>query len=124
MLMNLDKRTWQEGLTLEDYSSHCNANHKTLLQVLDLVKTYNKSLEDEEKMTPEQLAIKNVGKMVLIGFGSIFTAYRIPNGILKKMLTNLLPITLLKDWAPCFTLLCTINLINHCFLSRFLRRIL
>nr|CDS22512.1 26S proteasome regulatory subunit N11 [Echinococcus granulosus] len=63
MLMNLDKRTWQEGLTLEDYSVHCNANHKTLLQVLDLVKTYNKSLEDEEKMTPEQLAIKNVGKM-------------------------------------------------------------
>ncbi|VDM33410.1 unnamed protein product [Hydatigera taeniaeformis] len=63
MLMNLDKRTWQEGLTLEDYSTHCNANHKTLLQVLDLVKTYNKSLEDEEKMTPEQLAIKNVGKM-------------------------------------------------------------
>ncbi|VDL19745.1 unnamed protein product [Hymenolepis diminuta] len=63
MLMNLDKRTWQEGLTLEDYPTHCNANHKTLQHVLDLVKTYNKSLEEEEKMTPEQLAIKNVGKM-------------------------------------------------------------
>ncbi|VDD79344.1 unnamed protein product [Mesocestoides corti] len=63
MLMNLDKRTWQEGLTLADYTAHCNANHKTLLHVLDLVKTYNKSLEEEEKMTPEQLAIKNVGKM-------------------------------------------------------------
>ncbi len=75
MLMNLDKRTWQDGLNLADYPTHCNANHKTLLHVLDLVKAYNKvsrykrfisslkSLEDEEKMTPEQLAIKNVGKM-------------------------------------------------------------
>ncbi|VDL98289.1 unnamed protein product [Schistocephalus solidus] len=63
MLMNLDKHTWQAGLALSDYPTHCNANHKTLLHVLDLVKAYNKSLEDEEKMTPEQLAIKNVGKM-------------------------------------------------------------
>lgn len=30
--------------------------------MLDLAKNYNKALEDEEKMTPEQLAIKNVGK--------------------------------------------------------------
>lgn len=73
MLMNLDKRTWQEGLTLEDYPTHCNANHKTLQHVLDLVKTYNKSLEEEEKMTPEQLAIKNVGKMVIYFF--VFFTY-------------------------------------------------
>nr|AAW24515.1 SJCHGC06520 protein [Schistosoma japonicum] len=63
MLMNLNKRTWRDGLTLEDYNAHCSANHKTLQTMLDLVKSYPKSLEDEEKMTPEQLAIKNVGKM-------------------------------------------------------------
>jgi len=30
--------------------------------MLGLAKNYNKSLEEEEKMAPEQLAIKNVGK--------------------------------------------------------------
>ena len=30
--------------------------------MLDLANNYNKALEEEEKMTPEQLAIKNVGK--------------------------------------------------------------
>ncbi|VEL43346.1 unnamed protein product [Protopolystoma xenopodis] len=63
MLMNLNKRTWQDGLTLSDYPTHCSANHKTLQSMLTLVKAYNKSLEEEEKMTHEQLAIKNVGKM-------------------------------------------------------------
>lgn len=66
MLMNLHKKTWQDGLTLEDYHDHCSANEKTLTTMLDLVKGYQKSLEEEEKMTQEQLAIKNVGKMVSI----------------------------------------------------------
>lgn len=82
--MNLDKRTWQEGLTLEDYSTHCNANHKTLLHVLDLIKSYNKSLEEEEKMTPEQLAIKNVGKMVFTCF-NIYRLSRTLNAIWRRM---------------------------------------
>ncbi len=30
--------------------------------MLTLAKNYDKALEEEEKMTPEQLAIKNVGK--------------------------------------------------------------
>merc|ERR1711902_412263 len=41
MLMNLNKKSWVDGLTLKDY---------------------DKALEEEDKMTPEQLAIKNVGK--------------------------------------------------------------
>ncbi|GBO06645.1 26S proteasome non-ATPase regulatory subunit 14 [Araneus ventricosus] len=35
---------------------------KTVTEMLELAKAYNKSLEEEDKMTPEQLAIKNVGK--------------------------------------------------------------
>jgi 26S proteasome regulatory subunit N11 len=31
-------------------------------EMLTLAKNYDKALEEEEKMTPEQLAIKNVGK--------------------------------------------------------------
>ena len=34
----------------------------TVKEMLNLAKNYDKALEEEEKMTPEQLAIKNVGK--------------------------------------------------------------
>jgi 26S proteasome regulatory subunit N11 len=62
MLLNLHKKSWSDGLRLEDYNDHCNVNEKTIESMLDLAKLYNKALEEEEKMTPEQLAIKNVGK--------------------------------------------------------------
>ncbi|KAG5452087.1 hypothetical protein CRM22_008317 [Opisthorchis felineus] len=63
MLMDLNKNTWKDGLALADYDAHCSNNHKTLTAMLDLVKAYHKSLEEEEKMTPEQLLVKNVGRM-------------------------------------------------------------
>ncbi|KAF6773671.1 hypothetical protein AHF37_07706 [Paragonimus kellicotti] len=63
MLMDLNKNTWKDGLSLADYDTHCTTNHKTLTGMLDLIKAYHKSLEEEEKMTPEQLVIKNVGRM-------------------------------------------------------------
>ena len=64
MLLNLNKKSWIDGLTLKDYKTHCSTNEKTVKEMLDLAKNYNKSLEEEDKMTPEQLAIKNVGKQV------------------------------------------------------------
>ncbi|KAF8572028.1 hypothetical protein P879_00945 [Paragonimus westermani] len=63
MLMDLNKNTWKDGLSLADYDTHCTTNHKTLTGMLDLIKAYYKSLEEEEKMTPEQLVVKNVGRM-------------------------------------------------------------
>jgi len=62
MLLNLHKKSWVDGLTLDNYQSHCDTNEKTVKEMLDLAKLYNKALEEEETMTPEQLAIKNVGK--------------------------------------------------------------
>lgn len=86
MLLNLHKKSWMDGLTLANYNEHCSINETTVAEMLDLAKNYNKvinfkvfifrllknffmifflndqALEDEEKMTPEQLAIKNVGK--------------------------------------------------------------
>jgi len=38
-------------------------NQETVGEMLQLAKNYDKALADEEKMTPEQLAIKNVGKL-------------------------------------------------------------
>lgn len=74
-----------DGMALEDYEKHCDTNRTTVKEMLELAKSYNKvnitkktklffikffislfiylqALEDEDKMTPEQLAIKNVGK--------------------------------------------------------------
>jgi 26S proteasome regulatory subunit N11 len=62
MLMNLNKKSWMDGLTLHDYNEHCQLNKDTVKDMLSLAKNYDKALEEEEKMTPEQLAIKNVGK--------------------------------------------------------------
>lgn len=90
MLLNLHKKTWMDGLTLAEYSEHSRLNENIVSEMLELAKNYNKvcsiviflihnfiqdikyycnvlllnlqALEDEEKMTPEQLAIKNVGK--------------------------------------------------------------
>jgi len=63
MLMNLNKKSWVDGLTLNNYKNHCELNQQTCTEMLQLVKNYDKALEEEEKMTAEQLAIKNVGKM-------------------------------------------------------------
>ena len=83
MLLNLHKKSWMEGLTLQNYNEHSNLNEDTVKDILTLAKSYNKvlflkwfsklfftlisfilqSLEEEEKMTPEQLLIKNVGKL-------------------------------------------------------------
>ncbi len=62
MLLNLNKKSWIDGLRLQDYNDHCKLNETTVKTMLDLANNYNKALEEEEKMTPEQLAIKNVGK--------------------------------------------------------------
>jgi 26S proteasome regulatory subunit N11 len=59
MLMNLHKKNWVDGLTLRDYEQHCNLNQQTVSEMLKLAKDYDKSLEEEEKMTAEQLEIKN-----------------------------------------------------------------
>ena len=62
MLLNLHKKSWIDGLALQDFSLHNEQNGNVVKQMLDLSKNYIKSLEEEEKLTPEQLAIRNVGK--------------------------------------------------------------
>jgi len=62
MLLNLHKKSWMDGLTIQDFTLHNEQNTNVVKQMLDLSKNYIKSLEEEENMTPEQLAIRNVGK--------------------------------------------------------------
>jgi len=62
MLMNLHKKSWDKGLTLTDFKEHDSRNETVVKEMLQLAKLYNKAVEEEDTMTPEQLAIRNVGK--------------------------------------------------------------
>ncbi|NXD06084.1 PSDE ATPase, partial [Nothocercus nigrocapillus] len=44
MLLNLHKKSWMEGLTLQDYSEHCKLNETVVKEMLELAKNYNKVL--------------------------------------------------------------------------------
>jgi 26S proteasome regulatory subunit N11 len=61
-LLNLNNKSWIDGLKLQDYNDHCKLNEQTVKQMLDLANNYNKALEFEEKIIKEQLVIKKVGK--------------------------------------------------------------
>ncbi|KAI9001121.1 Mov34-domain-containing protein [Trametes punicea] len=62
MLMNLHKRNWTEGLTLRDFKHHKEANEKAIKSMLSLSEAYNKSVQEESTLSPEQLKTRHVGK--------------------------------------------------------------
>lgn len=63
MLLNLHKKGWVEGLVLDDFQLHEKNNQKIVEEMLELAKKYNKSVQDEEKLSKEKLAIYHVGKL-------------------------------------------------------------
>ncbi len=42
MLLNLHKKSWDHGLTLEDYKEHHQRNETVVAEMLELAKAYNK----------------------------------------------------------------------------------
>ena len=42
MLLNLHKKSWVDGLKLEDYKNHCNTNETVVKEMLDLARNYHK----------------------------------------------------------------------------------
>jgi 26S proteasome regulatory subunit N11 len=55
--------SWTDGLTVKNAEAHAKTNETTISTLLDLVKQYNKRLEEENDKTPEELLISNVGKI-------------------------------------------------------------
>ena len=45
MLLNLHKKSWLEGLKLEDFKTHESNNESTMKDMLELAKNYSKSIE-------------------------------------------------------------------------------
>ncbi|KAI9313251.1 JAB1/Mov34/MPN/PAD-1 ubiquitin protease-domain-containing protein [Dichotomocladium elegans] len=62
MLLNLHKKNWTHGLTLENFTEHTEDNEKSVKEMLSLAEAYNKSVQEELTMTPEQLKTRHVGK--------------------------------------------------------------
>lgn len=62
MLMNLHKRNWTEGLKLRDFKVQKEGNEKAIKSMLALSEAYNKSVQEESTLTPEQLKTRHVGK--------------------------------------------------------------
>ncbi|EFJ16494.1 hypothetical protein SELMODRAFT_271544 [Selaginella moellendorffii] len=62
MLLNLHKKTWTDGLALQHFDCHSKTNEATINEMLDLAVKYNKAVQEEDKLSPEKLAIANVGR--------------------------------------------------------------
>eukprot|EP00041_Stephanoeca_diplocostata_P020127 m.443270 g.443270 ORF g.443270 m.443270 type:complete len:310 (+) comp21483_c0_seq7:119-1048(+) len=62
MLLNLHKKGWESGLALAHYPDHCSHNETVIEEMLKLAKLYKTAVEEEDKLSKEELAIKNVGK--------------------------------------------------------------
>jgi len=63
MLLNLHKKNWSHGLRIKNPEEHAKQNEKTVQQLFDYAKTYNKRLEEEDSKTAEELTVANVGKI-------------------------------------------------------------
>merc|ERR1711923_424287 len=63
MLMNLHKRNWTNGLTVDRFEDHAEENEKTVNEMLKLTKAYNKRVQEEESKTQEEIIVANVGKI-------------------------------------------------------------
>ncbi|KAL0325627.1 UNVERIFIED_CONTAM: 26S proteasome non-ATPase regulatory subunit [Sesamum radiatum] len=62
MLLNLHKKKWTDGLTLQRFDAHSKTNEQTVEEMLNLAIKYIKAVQEEDELPPEKLAIANVGK--------------------------------------------------------------
>ncbi|KAJ2752799.1 multicatalytic endopeptidase [Coemansia nantahalensis] len=62
MLLNLNKKQWSHGLTPSSFNAHCAGSHAAAAKMLKLAESYTKSVQEEHKLTPEQLKTRHVGK--------------------------------------------------------------
>jgi len=63
MLMNLHKRNWTSGLSLEKFEDHQQSNQDLVEKMLKLTTDYNERVKQEEGKTSEEILVDNVGKI-------------------------------------------------------------
>lgn len=62
MLLNLHKKKWMDSLSVRNFEEHSKQNEETVASMLELAKAYDKAVQEEQKLTPEELIIARVGK--------------------------------------------------------------
>ena len=62
MLLNLHKKKWMDSLSVTDFNEHSSKNEQTIQSMLELAKSYEKAVQEEQKLTPDELVIARVGK--------------------------------------------------------------
>lgn len=63
MLMNLHKRNWTNGLTVDRFEDHQKKNEDIVDKMLKLTVEYNERVKQEEGKTSEEIEVENVGKI-------------------------------------------------------------
>jgi len=63
MLMNLRKKNWMHGLTVNDYDKHQEECEEQMSSFLNLAKKFTQRLKDESELTPEENTVAHVGKV-------------------------------------------------------------
>eukprot|EP00320_Phaeocystis_rex_P000567 CAMPEP_0119072516 /NCGR_PEP_ID=MMETSP1178-20130426/58406_1 /TAXON_ID=33656 /ORGANISM="unid sp, Strain CCMP2000" /LENGTH=311 /DNA_ID=CAMNT_0007054525 /DNA_START=86 /DNA_END=1021 /DNA_ORIENTATION=+ len=81
MLMNLHKKTWTDGLKLQDYVQHADDTVKTVTDMKELSDAYEKAVKQETELTADELLVATVGK--------VDAKKRIEDSVLELMSTNL-----------------------------------
>lgn len=62
MLLNLHKKKWTDGLTLQRFDEHSKENEKIVEEMHDLADKYEKAVIEEDALSADKLAIANVGR--------------------------------------------------------------
>lgn len=62
MLLNLNKSKWSSGLKVSKFDDHEKENEKVMLELKELATKYEKSVIEEDKLTAQELVVKNVGR--------------------------------------------------------------
>jgi len=63
MLLNLHKKKWTEGIVTNKFDIQTQQNEVLIKQLVQLAKSYNKMIEEEDKVSKEKLIVQRVGKL-------------------------------------------------------------
>jgi len=63
MLLNLQKKSWTDGMKVGDFAKHKQGNEKVVATLKSLTEKYDAAVLEEVDMTFEERVVKNVGKM-------------------------------------------------------------
>ena len=84
MLMNLHKKTWTDGLKVEDYTTHSTENNDTMKEMVELSAAYEKAVKQEIELSKDQLVVATVGKLD--------AKRRIEDSVVKLMSANIVQV--------------------------------